>query len=355
VKRRDFLIGATGTLAAGATGCANLRELIAPNWPNIMPAEMNDHLTSLDGAMNRIALHPGSGHFLSTFERRPPSENEARIFRQGMRSLLLVGNFGDLSAEGQAHPGVQKRLQYSAPEMDFAVLGLMDRMASLSPTARADIKSALRKDPGLADRVLETIDVEAAAVGVPMRRRLQLRTMGNNIIGRLKHSSDMLIDEYVTKCQKVAAQSGSIAEVQRILAAHMGAKAFMARIKEAEAATQRWQKLGVEEIPIGYELLQEEGAKRTEANDDPAKPKERSDGWYRTGLKMLGIGAATTAVGWILIGIGGGIDWDGEGNTDGNAVGVVGIVLGVTVGPLTILAGLITLLIGAMIDAGDGP
>jgi len=347
VKRRDFLIGATGTLAAGATGCANFRELIAPSWPNIMPAEMNDHLTRLDGAMNRIALNPGSGHFRSTFERRPPSENEVRIFRQGMRSLLLVGNFGDLSLEGQVHPGVQKRLKYSAPEMDSAVLGLMDRMASLSPTARADIKSALRKYPGLADRVLETIDMEAAAVGVPMRRRMQLRTMGNNIVTRLKHSSDMLIDEYVTKCQKVAAQSGSIAEVQRLLAAHMGQKALIARIRQAEAATQRWQKLGVEEIPIGYQLLQDEGAEQIQ---DPAKPVERSDKWYRTGLKMLGIGAATTAVGWILIGIGSEI-----GEVDSNPVGVVGVVLGVTVGPLTVLTGLITLLIGAIIDAGDGP
>ena len=355
MKRRDFLIGATGTLAAGATGCASFRELIAPSWPNIMPAEMNDHLTRLDGAMNRIALNPGSGHFMSTFERRPPSQKEARIFRQGMRSLLLVGNFGDLSLEGQVHPGVQKRLKYSAPEMDSAVLGLMDRMASLSPTARADIKSALRKDPGLADRVLETIDLEAAAVGVPMRRRLQLRTMGNNIVTRLKHSSDMLINEYVTKCQKVASQSGSIAEMQRLLAAHMGTKALMARIRQAEAATQRWQKLGVEEIPIGYQLLQDEGVERTEANDDPAKSKERSDGWYRTGLKMLGIGAAITGVGWILIGIGGGLDVGLDGDGDSSPVAAVGVVLGVTVGPLTVLTGLITLLIGAIIDAGDGP
>lgn len=351
MKRRDFLVGATGTLAAGATGCANFRELIAPNWPNIMPAEMNDFLTRLDGGMNRIALHPGSEHFRSTFERRPPSADEVRLFRQGMRSLLLVGNFGDLSLEGQVHPGVQKRLKYSAPEMDSAVLSLMDRMASLSPTARADIKLALRKDPGLADRVLAAIDLETAAVGAPMRRRLQLRTMGNNIVTRLKHSSDMLIDEYVTKCQKVAAQSGSIAEMQRLLAAHIGAKAFAARIKEAEDATQRWHKLGGEEIPIGYQLLLDERADRVETGDDPNKPVERSDKWYRTGLKMLGIGAAITGVGWILIGIGGGL---GDDN-DPNAVGWVGIVLGVTVGPLTILTGLITLLIGAIIDAGDGP
>jgi hypothetical protein len=130
----------------------------------------------------------------------------------------------------------------------------------------------------------------------------------------------------------------------------MGEKALVVRIKEAETAALRWQKLGVEEIPIAYQLLQDE---RAESQDDPPKPAERSDKWYRTGLKMLGIGAAITGVGWILIAIGGGLDSDD--NDDPNAVGVVGIVLGITVGPLTILTGLITLLIGAIIDAGDGP
>lgn len=351
MKRRDFLIGAAGALAAGATSGASFSRLLAaPNWPNIMPDEMNNFLTRLDGAMNRTALTPGSGHFQSAFERRPPSEDDVLLFRQGMRSLLLVGNFGDLSLEGQTHPGVQKRLKYSAPEMDSAVLGLMDKMESLSPTARADIKSALRKDPELADRVLEAIDMESASVGVPMRRRLQLRAMGKTVVRRLNHSSDMVIDEYVTKCQKVDSQSGSIAEVQRLLAAHMGAKALTGRIQKAEAATRRWQELGGEEIPIGYQLLLGE---RVESGDDPDKPVEKSDAWYRTGLKMLGIGVVITGIGWILITVAGGP----EEVTDGDlgVLGGVGVFLGVTIGPLTILTGLITLLIGAIIDASDGP
>ena len=82
--------------------------------------------------MNHIVENPEGGQFLSELQQKPPSEKDARLFRQGMRSLLLVGNFGDLSVAGQVHPGVQKRLQYSAPEMDAAVSGTTDHMKSLS-------------------------------------------------------------------------------------------------------------------------------------------------------------------------------------------------------------------------------
>lgn len=179
-----------------------------------------------------------------------------------------------------------------------------------------------------------------------MRRRLQLRTMGNNTVMRLKHSSDMLIDEYVTKCQKVASQSDSIPEMRR-LAAQMGPRALTARIQAAEVASLRWQKMGGEEIPIGYQLPLGRGADQLKTGDDPARPKEESDGWYRVGQKMLGFGAVATAVGWLLIGIG--------GDRELNVVNGAGVFLGVTVGPLTVLAGLITLLLGAAIDASDGP
>lgn len=339
MKRRGFLKGSIGTFAAGASGCVSLGELISPNWANVTPAEMDHFLTRLDGAMNRIAQNPDGGQFVTRLQRRPPSQTEARLFRQGMRSLLLAGNFGDLSVAGQTHPGVQKRLNYSAPEMDSTVFGMMDRMESLSPTARADMKAAIREDPNLADRVLEAIDNETVAVGVPTRRRLQLRVMGKHIVTRLKHSSDMLIDEYVTKCRKVAAQPGSPAELQRLMATRLGEKAFKARLLEVENAARRWQAIGVKEVPIGYELLQEKGA----------ESEEESDKWYRKGKRMLGIGAITTGVGLVLIAIGGGLD------NDDNPLVVPGVILGVTVGPIMILIGLITLLIGGMVDLGDGP
>ena len=245
---------------------------------------MDGFLVALDGAMNRITENPAGGHFLSELQQRPSREQDARLLRQGMRSLLLVGNFGDLSAAGQVHPGVQQRLQYSAPELDSTTLGLMDHLQSLSPAARANMQSALRQDAGLGDRVLETIDLEANSVGVPVRRRLQLRAMGKHIIGRLQHSSDMFIDEYVTKSQKVLSQPASAAETQRLMAAHMGEPAFKARRQEAENAALRWQAMELQAMPIGYQALAKEDTGEERSDE------EASDSWYRAGNRLMGFG-----------------------------------------------------------------
>ena len=351
MKRRDFLIGGVGALAAGVTGCAGISQLIAPNWPNVTPAQMNRFLIGLDGTMNSITENPEGGRFLSEFQQKLPSEKDARLFRQGMRSLLLVGNFGDLSVEGQVHPGVQKRLQYSAPEMDAAVFGTMDQIKSLSPTARADMQSALREDPALGDRVLEAIDLEAASVGSSDRRRKQLRVMGKHIIGRLKHSSDMFINEYVAKCEKLTSHPGSVAETQRFMMARMGQAAFKARVQEAENAAQYWQQMEPQEIPIGYQLVTSESTDNESLPDDsgqeqtqpqrPAKTK-KSARYYSSGLRMLGVGALHLGVGSILITMG-----EDEGD-DGL------VILGmypITVAAILIPAGLITLLIGTAVGA----
>jgi hypothetical protein len=358
--------------------------------------------------------------------------------------------------------------------MDQAVSGLTARMASLSPAARANIKTALRQDPGLADRALEAIEMEATNVGVPIRRRLQLRVMGKQIARRLRQSPDMLIDEYITKCRKAAAQSGTSAQVQRHTAAQLGPETLKTRVEETETAIQHWQTLGVGEGLIGYQLLEGEGAdgsalrggsgpRKKKYNQKekvkgakrksvvlPKRPRVRvitpeirrslfgtswiqgscmsvdekmlvlkeegvnsvlkiplasitafgvirepgglqdqweqvalpipqtlldelaeraerttqaerdallkhaaygystepSDGWYNVGGWLFGFGLITTTVGWILILLG-----DGTG---ADALLVPGVIFGVTIGPLSVLGALLILLLGAMIDIGDG-
>ena len=326
MKRRDFLVGSMGALAAGVTGCAGINQIVAPNWPDITPLQMDRFLIASDSAMNRISENPDSGRFLSELHEKPPSEKDAQLFRQSMRSLLLAGNFGDLSVAGQVHPGVQKRLQYSAPEIDASVSGTTDHIKSLAPTARADIQSALREDPTLGDRLLETIDNETAAVGASNRRRMQLQILGKHIIERLKHSSDMFINEYVTKCEKLTAVSGSAAETQRFMAARIGEAAFKARVREAENAARYWQRQKLEDIPIGYQLVAEENTNNESPSDNseqdqPLQPlqlpkgiskigkeveggEKRSERLRRRGTSLLGIGLVTTGVGWIMILIG---------------------------------------------------
>lgn len=335
MKRRYFVTSTVGALAAGSAGCTGVRQLAIPGPQQVTAAEMESFLIAQDGMMSRIAGgQEGEGRFLSElWGGHPLGEDDARLFRQTMRSLLLVGNFRDLSVEGRTHPSVQTRLRYSAPEIDSAAAGVLDRMKSMSPTARADLQLALRTDPALGERVLKAIEFEASAVGAPARRRRELLELGDYVIGRMQHSSDVFVDEYVDKYEKLAARSGSVAEMERFMAARLGRAAFQARVREAEQAAHGWQTEGIRDIPIGYVL---------DVTGDVAGmvgQEAEEQAWHSRGLYVLGVGAATTAAGWLLLAIG-----DIDNAFDGDLLATVGVVAGITVGPLTMLAGLLLLL-----------
>jgi hypothetical protein len=315
MKRRGFLKGSIGTLAAGATSNAALGDIIAPNWANVSPPEMDHFLTDLDSAMDRIENEPNGGRYVTKLLNHTPNDQEALLFRKSMRSLLLVGNFGDLSIQGQVHPGVQRRLNYSAPEIDSALQEIVNELKSLSPEDIADIKLALSRDRNLGEQVLEAIHLESKNIGVPARRRHQLRVMGKRILRRLKHSPGLLIDEYVGKYEKLTAPTESGQDMRP------SDRIRETRILEAKEAALRWEKMHLKETPIEYNRLQ----------DDTDDREEK----YRKRWRALGIGAIITATGALLIAITGGLDDDSEG------LGGVGVVLGVTVGPTLMLIGLI--------------
>ncbi len=334
MKRRTFVKSSLSTVAIGAANPIELGDIIAPDWENISPEEMDHFLLGLDGAMNRISEESGSGKFIANLIKKPMEENDINLFREGMRSLLIVGNFGDLSIEGQMHPGVQKRLFYSAPEIHSNIENIMDKMKTLSPKDRGAIKSSLRDDPTLGDRVLEAIDREASFSGAPKRRRRQLQRMGNSILRRLKHSPDLAIEEYLKKYEKLNSMPETEEEIRRFMAAHMGEKVANTRIQEAEDASLRWRMKEFSELPIGYHSMFSE---EVLTSYEQLEVDER----YKKGLRILGIGAITTSVGLVFLLLSGG----------GGLLYGLGLVAGVTVGPVLILIALIILLIKAI----EGP
>ena len=125
------------------------------------------------------------------------------------------------------------------------------------------------------------------------------------------------------------------------MAVRMGEPAFKVRRQEAENAALRWQAMELQEIPIGYQSLEKEDTR--EARSD----EEESEAWYRAGNRLMGFGAITTVIGWLIIAIGSGIGSDG--------LLIIGLIPGVTVGPLAFLLGLVTILLGGLIDITDGP
>ena len=321
MKRRDFVTYSVGALAAGSAGCTGMRQFVVPSSPQVTAGEMEEFLLAQDAVMSRIESKPDGGAFLEELAGgKPLREDDARLFRGAMGSLLIAGNLRDLPVAGQVHPGVQKRLRHAAPMMDSTVTEVVDGMKSMTPTARADLRSALRGDPQLGTRILQAIDRETAAAGAPARRRTELLQLGDYVIGRLTHSPDLLMDEYVDKYEQQTAQEGSAAEATRVMAARLGRSAFRARIREAEAAAQQWEMMGVRDIPIGYALSDIGGA---------AQEAAAAEG----GMSVLGVGAIITAAGWLLIGIG--------AATGGSVLFWPGVVGGITVGPVVMIVGLV--------------
>jgi hypothetical protein len=324
MKRRGFIKSGMTTLAASVAAPAAFGEIIAPDSDYITVSEMDHFITKMDKAIDQISK--STGHYLIPQMNIQPSKSDLLNFQSSMRGLLLVGNFSDLSLKGQVHPGMQKRLLYSAPEINSSLSEMTNSIRSMSMEDKSDIQRALYEEPDLGDRIMESLDLEARAVGVPVRRRKQMKRMGNRIIKRLKHSPDMLINEYITKYDKLTDLDKSDYDHEHIIKKQIGEEAYYKRYTQVENKALEWQKKNLIDQPIGYKPLK--GIRRYED-----LPDENEQNYYRKGLRALGLGAIITAVGWIIIAISG---------------GGVGLILGVTLGPFIILIALIMLLILAI-------
>ncbi len=338
MKRRAFIrTGLVVSAVAGAAGSSAFGEIIIPTEENVTHPEMERFLEDMDVRMERISS--SGGEHIQKLISHTPDESEQRYFRSSLRSLLLVGSFGELPIKGQTHPWMQKRLMHSASEVDFSVSSSYDMLRNMSDESMEAIRIAFANDPRLGNRIMDTLDLEAKSIGVSSARRRQMKGMSRRIIRRLKHSPEMFIDEYVKKTEKLLLASNSDEALDRMFKMQAGEARYSAYSKEAEIAALHWKRLSIPDMSVGY------GSMTGEKLSDPetivlgnSKPIN--------GLKLLGLGVVITAAGGLLIAI---------GMTPIPIISevslIVGIILGVTVGPLLILTALIILLIDAIISA----
>jgi hypothetical protein len=338
MKRRRFIKTGLVTIAAGAKSPLALGEIIAPFGDNITQIEMENFTREIDISMNRIS-HSG-GNYLKNLVSQTPTETEQNFFRSSLRSLLLIGNFGDLSIKGQVHPWMQKRMLYSAPEVNFSVNTAFDILRNMSDESKEDTRIALMDDPDLGDQILETLDLEAESIGVSSARRRQMKVMGNRIIRRLRHSPEMLFDEYIRKTEKLITTNNSDEAMEHLDKAQIGDNKYSILRNESESSALRWRELDIPDGRIGYSPIITIQENKKELEKD-IKIKTRK------GLRLLGVGLVSTAVGWLFIAFSGGSDLL-------SGVGIPGLILGTTIGPILILIALIILLIQAIRSKKSG-
>lgn len=326
--RRDFLKASTLIgVGTAATACASRQSdlLIVPQ-SELTVADMEAYLARLDRAMNAIAVNPPP--VVKVFPDKKWSREDPFVrsgedlMRKNLRSLLLVGSFHDLSEEGRAYPGMQSRMFGAMGEMDEAMRGTHQAMAALTPTERAEIGRALRADPELGMRIVETFDAECAVQGVPMERRMHLRSLGIQVTNRLRQSTTMFIDEYTRKTEKILSRPVDPEDFQRRLIASLGEEEFFALQRRNENYIEKWR------------LAQASPAKGgTSASAQAAQKDPPGSTAATVGAVLLGLGLVVLLIGAVA----------------GDGIGPFGI----TIGALLALGGLITLLVAAGMRASS--
>lgn len=273
------------------------------------------------------------------------------LFRSTLRGLLVATSFRDLPEPARLHPAVQDHMWSAMDEMDTAVGGVAGALSSLTAAERTEINRALRDQPDLGARVLAVLDAEAAKAGISPERRDHLRSIGQQATFRLRQSTTGFIDEYAGKVQR--SRPRPPAEAERYLAAQLGETSFQQERTWHLAVAAEWQTLLAEQnahLSSGPDSEGDSGG-GISADDayappaghalpPPLPPGGRDP---NSGLKVLKVGAGlfgfavfSGILGAILI-------------STGNDNAVLAGLFSFTAAALLSVAGLICLIVGAIL------
>lgn len=331
--RRDFLKASTVVgVSAGAAGCAGKNEglLVVPGEA-LSVQNMEAYLARLDGSMHTIktaeSVIPKAFPDTKFDKSDPVIKNGEDLLRKNVRSLMLVGSFSDLPEEGRAYPGMQNRLMQGMGEMDEAMIGMHNAIKALTPTEQVEISRALKADPDLGMKIIGALDAQAAQSGISMERRLHLRTLASQVCTRIKQSTSMFIDEYVTKTEKIMARPVDPEDIQRRLLATIGEKEFFALRDRNDRYVERWQ------IAQSSDPASADGSWVQKPNE--AK-MERANTVLTVGGVLLGIGVLVGVIAAVLI--------------SGNSTAIPGLFVA-TAGALLAIGGIVCLIVGAVMRA----
>ena len=348
LERRELFRLAAAAAAMGAqAGCAP-GQRPAPASPADMasrldPAAAEALLAKIDERMAWIdrASLPDDVLPMSKMPRNAAAEAElARtgpLVRKAIRTLYFTGRFLDMPAEMKVHPGVQARLRAMQPEMDDAILGMTERLEHMTPEDHSRMQDHLRNDSGFGDRLARVLERTATDDGLSFQRSFGVRSATLQLTERMSAQSPALVaDPLVSKVRRIQAHPRSDAEEARRLAARVGEEAFWEHQDRLAVLHEAWM------IRLG--TAQAANAATTAASvpstEPPSSPGKNT---VSTGGRMMGFGLGSVALGLIFAGI--------YAATQSIPIGITALVLGVTIGPILLVAGLIVVIVGAIMRA----
>lgn len=338
MKRRDFFkLSASSGLTLGASACSH----VMPTAPlhALGVGSIEEYVARMDHGMDYIARKASIGDHLQGLRADIPRPTAARpayldrseeLFRKTMRTTVLTGMFSDLPPELQKHPAVQERMWRHMPEMDETVTEMTYILEQLDATQREDIRRVLQQTPELGATLAAEIDVHARNIDVSTMRRAQFNDHLQKSAWQMgAQSPSLLIDGYTTKVRKAQARHGMSAELERAIAAQMGEEAFWAHQRSMAALSDKYMAQGWA-TSDGTMTPQEQRDYLETYRKKQAKSVLTAGGW------ILGVSAFITLIGVVFLSL--------------DVIGP-GLVLGVTIGPIGLAVGLITLIVGGIMYA----
>jgi hypothetical protein len=366
LERRDLLKIAAAAALLGDAGCAQRRppETVADVAARLDPAAADAIMRALDQRMTSLASAsmPEDVLPLSKMRHGPEFEKHLRedsaLVRQSIRTLYITGRFLDSPDDMKVHPGMQSRLWAMQPEMDQAVLGMTERLERMTPDEHRRVQKYLHDDDMFGERLAKVLERTAVDDGLSFPRSFGLRSSVLQLSQRMAaQSPTLVVDPLVSKVRRIQAHRRSDAEEARRLAARVGEQTFWAHQERIALLHDAWaQRLG----PAGaldsdaalarlgsVVVPAQTGAAAGSATSAPASTSTSTPGsrTVRDGGIVMGFGLGSVVVGLIFAGL--------AAATNTSALYIPAAVLGVTIGPILLVIGLIIVIVGACIKAGE--
>jgi len=217
MERRGFLrTSFLGGLAVGGAACAS--NSARPHGPApLSDAELERTMRHLDRALAGMRGVPADWYVTPEVGARLSAAQVQRarmdgeLLRSSLRSMLVTSTVAELPAPSREDPRVVARLNDIVHEADFAALGTVARLQSLTPDDLRSFDEELRKNPDFNAEVVDIVDEQAAAHDVSPSRRRHLRAMARHLATELRRdSSEKVIERTLRQAQRVMLRHDTI-------------------------------------------------------------------------------------------------------------------------------------------------
>jgi len=251
MKRREFIKAGTATAAvAGAAGiggavgsaCGGLFEGADLDVGRTSLPDMQAFLRDFDEGLEQVEAWSITDELGDTGE---DLSREDSLARRAIRALYVTGMFGELPEAGQVHPGMQARIGRELPGMGETIHEMIEYLQGIpeEDLRAARDRLAEKSNPGM--EFAEWIDDRAWSAHMSSERRLKTRGMVTQTVSRLKNQPPRsLVAEYTGKVEKLAAQAGSAVEIERLMIARMGERAFWEQQRRLAMYSAAWEEDG---------------------------------------------------------------------------------------------------------------